>query len=183
MIDRPAQQRLLDVARQALAARVRGEQGPAVLEDLNWPVPGLFVTIYCDGHLRGCLGTMAARVGLAEAVIRLAADVSSEDPRFRRLAVHELPHVTIQVSVLTPAQRVTDPSEIEVGRDGLIVEQGGRRGLLLPQVATDHGWDRETLLAQSCLKAGLPPDAWKRSATVLRFQADLFGEERAAEER
>ncbi len=177
MIDIVLRRRLLDVARRALEARVRGEHGPDVPADLNPPASGLFVTIHCHGELRGCLGTLDGRERLADAVVRLAAEVSHEDYRFRPLTAHELTEVTIDLSVLTRAERVSDPSEIEVGRDGLIVQQGARKGLLLPQVAPEHGWDRETFLAHACLKAGLPPDAWQHGATILRFQAEVFGEE------
>lgn len=180
MIDPVLRRRLLEVARRSLEARVRCEHAPEVPADVNTPASGLFVTIYCHGELRGCLGTLDGRERLAAAVVRLAADVAHEDHRFRPLTAHELPDVTIDLSVLTPAQRVDDPSEITVGRDGLIVQQGSRRGLLLPQVAPEHGWDREIFLAQTCIKAGLAPDAWRHGATILRFQAEVFGEEMEA---
>jgi uncharacterized protein (TIGR00296 family) len=82
----------------------------------------------------------------------------------------------LDISVLTTPQPVPHPSEIVVGRDGLIVEMGVRKGLLLPQVATDHGWDRDTFLAHTCVKAGLPPDAWQNGARILRFEAEVFGD-------
>lgn len=99
-----------------------------------------------------------------------------EDPRFQPVESGEVAQIDIEISVLGPVEEVEDPTAIEVGRDGLVVEQGSRRGLLLPQVATEWGWDRETFLAQTCLKAGLPADAWKRGAQVFRFQAEVFGE-------
>ena len=176
MISSDDRQRLLTIARRALEARVRGERPPAIAE---WPseiASGVFVTVHCDGALRGCLGTIADDVRLGEAVARLAADVSTEDFRFARLQPAELPRVAIELSVLTPAEIVTDPATIDVGRDGLIVEQGTRRGLLLPQVAVEHEWDRETLLNQTCIKAGLPSSAWRHGATIRRFQAEVFGE-------
>ena len=132
--------------------------------------------MHCDGALRGCLGTVAEHVRLSEAVARLGADVSTEDYRFTPLQPPELPRVTIELSVLTPTEIVTDPETIEIGRDGLIVEQGNRRGLLLPQVAVEHDWDRETFLDQTCVKAGLPSSAWRHGATIRRFQAEVFGE-------
>ncbi|MGH9175119.1 MAG: AmmeMemoRadiSam system protein A [Vicinamibacterales bacterium] len=177
MIDDTSRLRLVALARAALEARVCDERLPSALPDDEVPTAGLFVTIYCGGRLRGCLGTIDAREHLGEAIVRLSADVTREDYRFPPLVRRELADVTVSLSILTPAERVTDPSTIEVGRDGLIVEQGPRRGLLLPQVATEQGWDREMLLRQTCIKAGLSPDAWQHGATVLRFQAEVIGEE------
>ena len=168
---------LLAIARRALEARVRGYAAPPVADEVPVRAAGVFVTIHCDGALRGCLGTLDERTPLAASVARLGADVATEDFRFPRVTVAELPRVTIDLSVLTPPERVTNPENIEVGRDGLIVEQGNRRGLLLPQVATEHGWDRETLLEQTCVKAGLPATAWQHGATVRKFQAEVFAEE------
>jgi AmmeMemoRadiSam system protein A len=167
---------LLAIARSALDARVRGERAPDVPAHASRVVSGVFVTVHCDGALRGCLGTVSARVRLSEAIARLAADVSTEDLRFAPLQPSELPRVTIDLSVLTPAEVVVDPETIEIGRDGLIIEQGNRRGLLLPQVAVEHGWDREVFLDHACLKAGLPTTAWRCGATIRRFQAEVFGE-------
>lgn len=176
MIPTTDRQRLLTLARQALAARVRRLPGPIPPDDLNVPSSGLFVTIYCRRELRGCLGTLDSGEPLAESVVRLAGDVSHQDYRFRPLATHELIEVAIDLSVLTPTELVSGASSIHVGRHGIVVQQGSRRGLLLPQVATEHGWDRETFLAHTCLKAGLPADAWQRGATVLRFEAEVFSE-------
>jgi AmmeMemoRadiSam system protein A len=167
---------LLALARAALEAQVSGGLRPEVPVHLNRPGAGLFVTIYCDGELRGCLGTLDARERLADAVLRLAADVSHQDYRFAPLVASELRRVVIDLSVLTPAVRVRNPLSITIGTDGLIVEQGSRKGLLLPQVATEHGWDRETFLSQTCVKAGLSPDAWQRGAAISCFQAEVFGE-------
>lgn len=166
---------LLAVARQAVMRRVTGIDeiaGGAAVER-----PGCaFVTVRCDGQLRGCLGTTDATRPLGEVVARCAAAAACEDPRFAPLALDELPRVDIEISVLGPVERVTDPSTIEIGRHGLLVGEGGRQGLLLPQVAPEHGWDRETFLRHACLKAGLEPDGW-RSAAVYRFEADVFGGE------
>ena len=177
MISTAHRQRLLHLAREALVARVRRGEAPAPPGDLEVPSSGVFVTIHCRGELRGCLGTLDGREPLAESIVRLAGDVSHQDYRFNPVATHELDHLSIDVSVLSPTEVVTDPTAIEVGRDGLIIEQGSYRGLLLPQVATEHGWDREKFLVQTCVKAGLPPDAWRHGATILRFQAEVFREE------
>jgi AmmeMemoRadiSam system protein A len=168
---------LLNLARAALHARVRGQRAPDVPSELNTPASGAFVTAYHQGELRGCLGTLESSEPLGEAIVRLAGDVAQHDYRFPPIGVDELDDVTVDISVLTSPEPVTDPTSIEVGRDGLIVSQGARRGLLLPQVAPEHGWDRETFLAHTCMKAGLPPDAWRRGARIERFQAEVFGED------
>ncbi len=170
-------QRLLRLARQTLEARVRKAPAPAVEYGgaLDWPC-GAFVTIHCRGDLRGCLGRLDVDAPLADTVAHLAAVVSDSDPRFSPVSPRELPDISLEISVLTPEQQVRSIDEIEIGRHGLIVEQGHRRGLLLPQVATEHGWNRETFLDHACRKASLPPDAWRRGARILIFEAEVFGE-------
>jgi AmmeMemoRadiSam system protein A len=174
MIANDERRQLLAIARSALEARVRGERPPEIAAAPDALAAGVFVTVHCDGALRGCLGTVAGDVRLAEAVARLAAEVATEDFRFAPLRPADLPHMSLELSVLTPTEVVTDPESIELGRDGLIIEQGSRRGLLLPQVAVEHGWDRETFLGQTCVKAGLPSSAWRHGATIRRFQAEVF---------
>jgi hypothetical protein len=102
---------------------------------------------------------------------------ASSDPRFSRVTAAEWPAVDLEISVLGALEPVDEVTTIEIGRHGLIVEHGRRRGLLLPQVATEWGWDRETFLAHTCRKAGLPPDAWRKGAQVFRFEADVFADE------
>jgi AmmeMemoRadiSam system protein A len=176
MIVAADRRRLLHLARHALSARVRGNSAPEAPPDLNRPTFGVFVTVYHRDELRGCLGTLEGREPLAAAVVRLGGDVAHRDHRFEPIASHELDHVVIDLSVLTAPEPVHDVAHIVIGRHGLIVEQGLRRGLLLPQVAREHGWDRETLLARTCDKAGLAPDAWKNGASLFRFEAEVFGE-------
>jgi AmmeMemoRadiSam system protein A len=176
MIPPPDRQRLLDLARRAVAAHVHGGRGPMPPADLQIPASGVFVTLYHRGELRGCLGTLDPREAVADAVVRLGAEVSHRDPRFEPVHPQELRDLTIDVSVLTEPVRVADVTEIVLGRDGLIIEQHGRKGLLLPQVAPEHGFDRETFLAHTCLKAGLPADAWRMGAAIYRFEAEVFGE-------
>jgi AmmeMemoRadiSam system protein A len=196
---------LLEIARAAVIARVTGRAGsdpgrsgdggqtPAVqvptpghsghwgqTPDVRVPTgaSGAFVTLKRNGELRGCLGTLACRRPLAEEVARLAASTSHEDPRFEPVRGWELPDLQFEVSVLGPLERIDPhaPDAIVIGRHGLVVEQGSRRGLLLPQVATEWKWNREEFLAQTCRKAGLPSDAWQRAATVYRFDAEVFGD-------
>ena len=176
MIEAADRRRLLSLARQALVARVRRTTLPRPPHDLEILAFGVFVTAHHRGDLRGCLGTLDAREPIPAAVIRLAADVAHKDPRFEPIDVHEIEDILIDLSVLTPPEMVGDPSGIVVGRDGLIVEHGSRKGLLLPQVAPEHGWDRDTFLAHTCLKAGLARDAWRNGATIFRFEAEVFGE-------
>lgn len=157
-------------------ARVMREPSPPVPAEISVQAFGVFVTLYCRGNLRGCLGSLDCADRIVESVARLAAAVTHEDPRFAPLGLDELEGTTIDLSVLTPPEIVVDHSTIEVGRHGLIVEHRGRKGLLLPQVAPEHGWDRDTFLGHTCLKAGLPRQAWQNGATVFLFEAEVFGE-------
>jgi uncharacterized protein len=168
---------LLDLARSSIAAKVAGS-GPASPEALQWPdASGVFVTIKRRGHLRGCLGTLQNRAGLAAEVVRCAADSAAEDPRFPPVAREELPELALEISVLGPLEAIdARPDAFTIGEHGLVVEQGVHRGLLLPQVATEWGWDGEQFLRQTCVKAGLPPDAWQHGARVSRFAAEVFGD-------
>jgi uncharacterized protein len=181
VITRSDRRRLLDLARRAVIARVQRQPMPTIPPDLQIPASGVFVTIHHRNELRGCLGTLDPRDRVANAVVRLGADVTHRDLRFDAVRPEELNDISIDVSVLTEPTPVHDPTEIVVGRDGLIVEQGRHRGLLLPQVAPEHGFDRETFLAQTCLKAGLAPDAWQHGAEVYRFEAEVFSEEDLAD--
>jgi AmmeMemoRadiSam system protein A len=173
------QQRLLSLARRALEARVRREAPPALDRGgaLEWP-RGAFVTIHCHGDLRGCLGRLDTDLPLAETVAQLAASVSDSDPRFEPVRPAELDDIEVEISVLTPDREVASIAEVEAGRHGLIVEHTGRRGLLLPQVAAEYGWDAETFVAHTCIKAGLPGDAWRYGARIFVFEAQVFGETR-----
>jgi AmmeMemoRadiSam system protein A len=139
---------------------------------------GAFVTLKRRGHLRGCLGTLQCQRGLVEEVERCAADAASEDPRFPPVSSDELPELSIEVSVLGPLEPIdpANPDAFQIGRHGLVVEQGLQRGLLLPQVATEWGWTTDQFLRQTCVKAGLPEEAWRRDARVYRFAAEVFGE-------
>ncbi len=176
---------LLDVARRAVERQV-AETGTltvfgktkAKTESVPISASGAFVTIKRDGELRGCLGTLQCRASLVEEVARCAADAASRDPRFPPVASDELCDLSLEVSVLGPLEEIDphDASAITIGRHGLVAEQGFRRGLLLPQVATEHHWTVEQFLRQTCVKAGLPPDAWRRGARIYRFDAEVFGE-------
>lgn len=169
---------LLDLARHAVVAQVR-HTGPVQVPALDLPgASGAFVTIKRRSELRGCLGTLQCRRGLAAEVARCAADAASEDPRFPPVAPEELPELSLEVSVLGPLEEFDpqSPDAFTIGVHGLVAEQGHHRGLLLPQVATEWGWTPDQFLRQTCLKAGLPPDAWQHEARMYRFSAEVFGE-------
>jgi AmmeMemoRadiSam system protein A len=170
---------LMAVARRAVADQVLlGTVDPVAL-DVDFPeASGVFVTIKKRGQLRGCLGTLQCRAGLAEEVARCAAESASDDPRFPPVTQDELPELSLEISVLGPSEAIDprDERAVTIGRHGLIAERGLRRGLLLPQVATEWGWTVDQFLRQTCLKAGLPADAWEHGATIHRFEAEVFGE-------
>ncbi len=147
---------------------------------------GVFVTLsqYPTGGLRGCIGLPYPVEPLGEAVVKMALEAAFGDPRFPPVEPQEMDRLLVEVSVLTlptPVEASSPdqlPEAVQVGRDGLIVSRGWNRGLLLPQVAVEWGWDSRQFLSQCCLKAGLPPDAWRRGGVeVYRFQAQVFGEE------
>lgn len=177
-----AQQRaLVEIARAAVTEAIAGRRPETPRPQDLEPMPGAsgaFVTLKRDGQLRGCIGTLECRRPLVEEVARVAVSAAREDPRFDPLRPAELDDLDVEVSVLGPLEDIDprDPGAIEIGRHGLVVEQGHRRGLLLPQVATEWGWDREQFLSHTCAKAGLPADCWQRGAKVYRFAADVFGD-------
>jgi uncharacterized protein (TIGR00296 family) len=183
---------LVGLARKAveeyLKTRKRIRVPEGVSEKLMQPC-GVFVTINSiesgEKELRGCIGLPYPATPLAQAVIESAISSATQDPRFYPLSLHELDRVVFEVSVLTPPQLVDVekpseyPSKIKVGVDGLIIERGFYKGLLLPQVPVEWSWDEEEFLCQCCVKAGLPPDCWLMKGTkVYKFQAIIFEEEK-----
>ena len=136
---------------------------------------GAFVTLKMGGMLRGCIGMVRAAKPLFEVVAEMAQSAAFEDPRFTPLDEEELENIEIEISVLSPLIRVENPEEIKVGRDGLMIRLDFHSGLLLPQVAKEHDWNRTTFLEQTCLKAGLPKNSYKdKAAEIYRFTADIF---------
>jgi len=129
------------------------------------------------GELRGCIGYIEPRFPLVETVQEVAQKAALEDPRFPPLTPRELGKVDIEISVLSPLKKVSDVNEIVVGTHGLVIDAGYTRGLLLPQVATEWGWEREQFLSQTCRKAGLQADAWKlKRVTIYSFTSAVFSE-------
>ncbi len=139
---------------------------------------GVFVTLRKKGDLRGCIGYIDPIKPLYLAVIENAVHAAFSDFRFHSVQADELRDITIEISVLTPIEPLNDIESIKVGRDGLIVKKGYRQGLLLPQVATEYGWDRYQFLSHTCMKAGLPKDEWKKEGLEIhRFGSLVFSEE------
>ena len=136
---------------------------------------GVFTSLHLHGELRGCVGYVLATCPVYRAVAETARAAALDDNRFQPVTKDEAPHLEIELSILSPAQ-VIRPEEVEVGRHGLLISWQGRRGLLLPQVPVERGWDCTTFLEQTCRKAGLPTDAWQDGASVEAFTAEVFGD-------
>jgi len=135
---------------------------------------GAFVTIKKRGNLRGCIGFIEPIMPLYQAIIRAAIYAALEDPRFPAVSEEELKDLELEISVLTPPEKIKDPNIVTVGKHGLIISKGDRKGVLLPQVPVENNWDREEFLREVCLKAGLPEDAWKSGADLFVFEAIVF---------
>ncbi|MCJ7507703.1 MAG: AmmeMemoRadiSam system protein A [candidate division Zixibacteria bacterium] len=170
---------LLNIARKTIEARVKGQKPPEfkVDSEILKENRGAFVTLEKNGQLRGCIGYIQAIKPLYITIEEMAEQAALHDPRFAPVSEEELNDLGIEISVLTPLKKISDISQIEVGRDGIYIRKGFNSGLLLPQVATEYGWDRGTFLEQTCYKAGLPPNAWKeKTCEIYIFSADIFGE-------
>ena len=152
----------------------REEEPPEIPETLKKKM-GAFVCLKTKGELKGCIGSIRGQMPLDETVRRMAVEAAFHDPRFMPLSDVEWKSTDVEISVLTPMKRIRDIGEIEVGLHGLYIERGIDAGLLLPQVATENGWDRKTFLEYTCMKAGLPRDAWQSEETeIYIFSADVF---------
>ena len=158
---------LLEFAEEAVRRAVFHESPPPVPQKPVFQSSGgAFVTLKRNGRLRGCIGHFAGMGTLGETVRAMAREAALGDPRFPGVTPGEFPVVSIEISVLSPMERIA-PEDVIPGIHGLFVTRGSRRGTLLPQVASEEGWDRETFLAHTCLKAGLSPNAWKDPQTEL----------------
>jgi AmmeMemoRadiSam system protein A len=142
---------------------------------------GVFVTLRARGRLRGCIGVVEAFEPLGEAVVRCAASSALHDPRFSPVRPEDLPELHIEISVLSPLEAVR-PEDIEIGKHGLLITQGPKRGILLPQVAAEHKLGREQFLEETCRKAGLSANAWQEPETqIVAFTCEVFSEEQTTE--
>ncbi|MBU4565054.1 MAG: AmmeMemoRadiSam system protein A [Desulfarculus sp.] len=176
------QKALLELARGRIA-RLVGREGDGPAKD-ELPGPemkrGAFVTLHKQGRLRGCIGNFISDEPLTELIQDMAVAAASQDPRFPPLGAAELDQVDLEISVLSPLKRISDVNEIKVGTHGIYMVSPRGRGVLLPQVATEYGWDRDTFLDQTCVKAGLRPGCWRDPDTeILIFSAQIFGEKEA----
>lgn len=173
-------QALIEAARAAIASRLSqtGSCCPAPVTPALLVPCGAFVTLKSEGCLRGCIGRISSSQSLLQTVKEVAVSSAFEDPRFPPVTRSEWPSIRVEVSVLSPLRRVSDPQCVQVGTHGVLVRSGYCSGLLLPQVATEQGWDRDTFLSHACRKAGLPPDAWKNPNTQIEvFSAVVFEQE------
>ncbi len=180
-LNKEEKSKLLEIARLSIRGAVTGERQffPKVTEERLKENCGAFVTIKENNELRGCIGYIQAVRPLYETVKDTAKSAAVNDYRFSPVNRDELDKLKLEISVLTPLKRIKDISEIEVGKHGLYMKQGFNSGLLLPQVATEYNWDKETFLKQTCRKAGLSQDAWKdKSTEIYTFSAEVFGEEK-----
>jgi AmmeMemoRadiSam system protein A len=170
-------QALLQMARAAIVAHVTGALPPRpIAGGALARHAGVFVSLHQLGDLRGCIGHLEGDAPLADSVAECARLACSADPRFPAVAPSELAALDIEISILGPLEPIASPDEVEVGRHGLLVEQGRHRGLLLPQVATVWGWSQKVFVEQVCHKAGLSHDAWQHGTSLCRFEAEVFSE-------
>jgi len=165
------------IAKTVIENKVKGKPGP----DFKIESPilkenrGAFVTIHKRGQLRGCIGYIEGHGPLHKTIEEMAEAAAFKDPRFTPVTDRELSELELEISVLTPLKRIKDVNEIQVGKHGIYIKKGWSSGLLLPQVATECGWDRQTFLEHTCQKAGLPSTAWKEKDTeIYIFSADIF---------
>ena len=169
---------LLKIARDTIVEYVTNRAVPAVVTTspgLNLH-SGCFVTVKQKGELRGCIGNFVSDQPLYQLVQEMAVSAATRDPRFYPMKVDDLADFTLDISVLSPLEKAVSVDEIRVGIHGIYIVKGSHRGVLLPQVATEYGWNREQFLQHTCMKAGLPQDAWQGECDIYIFSALVFGE-------
>jgi AmmeMemoRadiSam system protein A len=169
---------LLKLARSVIQSALQGKFNlkKTSSEELNKKF-GVFVTLRIGKNLRGCIGYVEPVFSLVQATQEAAVKAALEDPRFMPMNEVELKNITIEISVLSQLTELIERKNIEIGKHGLVIDAGYRRGLLLPQVAAEYGWDEKQFLKHTALKAGLPPDAWKQKEVKLfTFTVDKFEE-------
>jgi MEMO1 family protein len=179
-LDDSSEAKLLSFARHTLAEYLAGGTLPLPrgLPPAARRLQGAFVTLREHGELRGCIGHMAEDLPLGQVVGMMTMAAAMQDPRFNPVEARELPDIEIEISALTPLERVSGPRAVVIGRDGVEIRKGGRVGVFLPEVPVEQGWDLEALMRNLCLKAGLPVDAWKSGAELYTFRSVHFRERR-----
>ncbi len=179
MLNKKESAALLQIAREAICHCVhRKAYSPDPREEKSLTQrSGCFVTIKQDGQLRGCIGNFKSHRPLYQEVAEMAAASCAKDPRFHPMEENDLNDFSLEISVLSPLEKIDEPDLIKVGKHGIYLEKNFSRGVLLPQVATEYSWNRETFLQQTCLKAGLPADAWQDpDAEIYIFSAQIITE-------
>jgi len=178
LLTKKEQRELLKIARQTIVDYVTNGKVPVVAPT----APGLnlhsgcFVTIKQDGELRGCIGNFVSDQPLYQLVQEMAVSAATRDPRFYPMKADDLADFKIDISVLSPLRKAVSVEEIKVGTHGIYIVKGSYRGVLLPQVATEYGWNRDQFLEHTCIKAGLPQDAWRGECDIFIFSAQVFGD-------
>jgi AmmeMemoRadiSam system protein A len=169
---------LLELARKSIVSYVTDQEVSPVETDRKelCSMRGCFVTITVGGDLRGCIGNFISDKPLYRLVQEMAVSAAVRDPRFYPMQPPDLRSFELEISVLSPLQKITSVDEIEVGTHGIYLEKNYSRGVLLPQVAVEYGWDRDTFLGQTCLKAGLRPNDWREDTDIFIFSAQIFRE-------
>lgn len=170
---------LLKIARHSIEEKLKGRtwNPEAALTEMLNVAQGAFVTLHKKGLLRGCIGYIQGIAPLYLTVAEMARAAAFADPRFNPLGMKEPDEIDIEITVLSPLTKIDDPREVEVGRHGLLVRRGPYQGVLLPQVPVEEGWDQDTFLSHTCMKAGLPASSWSDEETELFvFTGEVFGE-------
>lgn len=172
------QKELLKIARETIISFVNTNKVPPVetaSTGLN-AEHGCFVTIKQQEKLRGCIGNFVSNKPLYRLVQEMAQAAATHDPRFYPMKPSDLADFTLEISVLSPLRKIDSVDEIQVGKHGIYIIKDSYQGVLLPQVATEYGWDRDTFLNHTCVKAGLPENSWTKDCTIFIFTAQVFGE-------
>ncbi|MBW4056154.1 MAG: AmmeMemoRadiSam system protein A [Proteobacteria bacterium] len=178
LLTKKEQKELLKIARETIVAYVTNRKVPAVVTlspGLNLH-SGCFVTVKQKEELRGCIGNFVSEQPLYLLIQEMAVSAATRDPRFYPMKVEDLADFTLEISVLSPLEKAASIDEIRVGVHGIYIVKGTYRGVLLPQVATEYGWNRDEFLQHTCIKAGLPKDAWTGECDIFIFSAQVFGE-------
>jgi AmmeMemoRadiSam system protein A len=178
LLTKEEQQQLLKIARDTIVSYVTNGIVPQVesVTDELTQTRGCFVSIKQHSKLRGCIGNFVSDQPLYKLVQEMAVSAATRDPRFYPMKQDDLGSFELDISVLSPLRKIADVEEIQVGVHGIYIIKNSNRGVLLPQVATEYGWDRDTFLKQTCHKAGLPEDAWQMGCDIYIFSALVFGE-------